>query len=346
MKPSSRLNEAREVANQLLNCMEMQDLPVDRYLLQAKRLARLLRDSDAQTWLDLESRGYPNNFIFSSLGNCLHYVHASGRITDESKYYLTSLPRLEAECATDKHRVENTTPKASTGTAENYLVAGATTKMYQDQIAALNTIKSSYLKNIALFAGLKAAIHSYATDTLISLEFGDVAESIFDQLRYDVDTFVRSRSPKAAEKLVAISERMAEGNPEACAEALTSCRRLLMTIADSVSPPSEIDWTDRSGKKRKVGAGDYKNRLIAFIESKIVSDGTRSLLENDLEHLCSRLDAIYDKSCKGVHAEITFEESRLTIVQAYIFIGEVARVDTREDQQGDRGVREKEGEAE
>lgn len=332
-KPQSRLTDAREVASQLLNALETTDVPIERHLMQAKRLARLLRDTDAQTWLDLEISGYPKGFSFSTLGDCLHYVQAAGRLTEDSKYYVTSLPRLEAECAADKLRVENSIPKASSGTAENYLVAGATTKMFTDQIQALNAIKNVYLKNVSLFSGLKAAIHSYTTDTHIALEFGDVAESIFDQLRHDVDTFVRSRSPKAAEKLVAISERMAEGNTEASAEALTSCRRLLMTIADSVFPPSDTDWVDGAGKKRKVGIENYKNRLIAFIESNMASSSTRSLVESDLEHLSSRLDAIYEKSCKGVHAEISLEEARLTIIQAYIFIGELGRVATASSQQ-------------
>lgn len=333
MGPKSRITEAREVASSLLSFMETADLPVERHLLQAKRLARLLRDTDAQTWLDLEIGGYTDGFNTSSLGDCLRYATAAGRVTPDNKYYLTSLPRLEAECAADKHRVESAVPQAGTGTAENYIVAGATSKMFTDQIKALNAVKKVYLQNVALFSGLKAAIHSYVADTLISLEFGDVAESIFDQLRHDVDTFIRSRCPKAAEKLLAISERMAEGNPESCAEALTSCRRLLMTVADALFPPSDTEWEDGKGKKRKVGPDNYKNRLIAFIEQRIASASTQSLLEDDLVHLCSRLDAIYEKSCKGVHTDITVEEARLAIIQAYIFLGELARVDAGDDQQ-------------
>ena len=326
-KQKSRLWEAREVASQLLDDMETQEHPVERHLMRAKRIARLLRDTDSQTWLDLESRGYPKDFSISKLGNCLKYAKAGGRVTEDSKYYLISLPSLEAECLSDKNRVEKAIPMASSGTAENFLVSAATSKMYEDQIQAINKVKKVYLQNVALYSALKAAVHSYVTDTLISLEFGDIAESIFDTLRQQVDTFIRSRSPKAAEKFLMIAERMAEGNTEACAEALTSCRRLLMTVADSLFPPSDSDWIDGTGKKRKVGIDNYKNRLLAFIESSIKSSTTRALIENDLEHLSKRLDAIYEKSCKGVHSDVTIEEARLTIIQAYIFIGELSRID-------------------
>jgi len=79
----SRLAEARAVATELLQNMETEELPIERYLLQAKRLARLLRDSDAQLWLDLETRGYPDKFDISSLGDCLKYAKAAGRITKD-----------------------------------------------------------------------------------------------------------------------------------------------------------------------------------------------------------------------------------------------------------------------
>jgi len=264
--------------------METADLPIERHLLQAKRLARLLRDSDAQAWLDLEISGYKEGFSSEDLGNCLRYAQAAGRVMVDGKYYLTSLPRLEAACAADRLRVEDATPKAPAGTAENYLVAEATTKMLHNQIKALSTVKDAYLKNVELFFSLKAAIHSYVTDALIAIEFGDVAESIFDALRQDVDTFVRSHCPQAAEKLLAIAERMAEGTSEAYAEALTSCRRLLMTVADAIFPAEDKDRIDGSGKARKIGAENYKNRLAAFIENNLASDGSRSILENELEN--------------------------------------------------------------
>ncbi|MEH2334892.1 hypothetical protein [Nostoc sp.] len=44
----SIIDEARSTARELLNEMESQDLSVERYLMKAKKLARLQRDSDAQ----------------------------------------------------------------------------------------------------------------------------------------------------------------------------------------------------------------------------------------------------------------------------------------------------------
>jgi hypothetical protein len=56
---STQLDEARRVAISLLDDLEGGSASVEGVLMKAKRLARLMRDADAQTWLDLETRGYP-----------------------------------------------------------------------------------------------------------------------------------------------------------------------------------------------------------------------------------------------------------------------------------------------
>jgi AbiTii len=50
-------------------------------LMRAKRLARLMRDTDAQTWLDLETNGYPQGFSFATLGTCEKYAKSGGRLS-------------------------------------------------------------------------------------------------------------------------------------------------------------------------------------------------------------------------------------------------------------------------
>ncbi len=319
----SRLNEARAVAKGLLDKMETNSLPIEACLLQAKRLARLIRDTDAQTWLDLEIRGYPKKFDYKCLGNCLPYAKAGGRITEGGTYYSHSLPWFEAACAADKGILEKADIKPS---------AGTTYRMNLEHIEIVNDTKRNYLERVSLFSSIKASVHNYVSATLISIEFGDFAASIFDELRHEVDIFIREHCPESVEKLLAIAERMSETNAEAHAEALASCRRLLMSVADSVFPSSNKDWADKSGKKRKVREENYKNRILAFIESKIQSSTTVGLLENELEHLAARLDSVYDKSCKGVHADVSPNEARLTIIQAYIFIGEIARFTKVENQ--------------
>lgn len=322
----SRLDMARSTAIDLLNVMEIDKISSDIVLMRAKRVARLLADEDAERWLDLETTGYPSDFRFNFLGKCLYYARKSGRITDDNKYYPQSLVEIESRVEISGEFLKGAAPKAFSGAVENFTVATATQKVYNDQLNQFSQFRTVQTREAALVAGIRAGIHAYIADALRALEFGDVAESIFDQLRADVDDFILYRAPRAAEKLKAISERMAEGGPEECAEALTSCRRLLLALADDLFPAQDADYVGSDGRSRKVGVDQYKNRLSAFIDLRVKSEGTRTLLDAELEHLCARLNAGYDKANKGVHADVTLEEARLTIIQAYVFVGELARL--------------------
>ena len=323
---SKRIDEARKVSEELLNDLESSASKVDAVLMKAKRLARLMRDSDAQTWLDLETKGYPDDFSFSELGDCIKYATSGGRLNlDSSKYYPQSLPTIEANAESDEALLNSLgSARAPTTKVKDFLEKNATESLMATQLKFQNQQKKNYASSKALYSSMKAAIHNYATDTYLAVELGDVAEDIFEGARNLVDSFIRSHCPKAAEKVIAINERMNDRNPESLSAALTSCRRLLMDVADSVFPPREEDWKDRNGRARKVGGEQYKNRLLAFLSDLSESEGSYSLLESELEHLAARLDIIYEKSCKGVHVDVTLDEAKLSVIHTYLFLGEVA----------------------
>jgi hypothetical protein len=322
----SRIDEARSTVRELLSEMESQDFPVGRYLMKAKKLARLLRDSDAQKWFDLELKGYPEKFSFLELGTCRRYAESGGRLTD-GKYWKMSLPSLEARCKADETTLSSFNVNQPSAIAENFVAARATAELMTKQANLLNSTKTAYQQNASLLSALKASIHSYATECFLAIEFGDIAQDIFEQAREDVDTFIRAKCPEAAEKVVAINERMRDDDAESRSAALTSCRRLLMSLADAIFPASEHGYVDGKGKARKVGQEQYKNRIVAFFEQRLQSGSTEAILSSEIEHLAARLDAVYEKSCKGVHDDVTIEEARLAVIQTYLMIAEIARLD-------------------
>jgi hypothetical protein len=324
---SNRISEARSVVGSLLDDLESSSATIDTVLMRAKRLARLMRDTDAQRWLDLETSGYPSNFSFDDLGTCRKYAAACGRLNEaEKKFYTQSLPEFEANAETEQLLLAANKPASSSlSKVKDFVEKSATEALMATQLRLQATQKKNYAQSKKIFVSLKAAIHNYATDMYLALELGDIAQDIFEGARNEIDTFVRAHCPKAAEKLVAINERMADDSSESRASALTSCRRLLMTVADSLFPPSEDGWTDSSGKVRKVGVEQYKNRLLAYIATRCSSDGSTAILESELEFLAARLDAIYEKTCKGVHIDVSSEEARLAVIHTYLFIGEIAK---------------------
>ena len=126
-------------------------------------------------------------------------------------------------------------------------------------------------------------------------------------------------------RLVALNENMRSGDNEAFSQALTSCRRLLATVADAIFPPRAEPYVDRHGKERAVGVEQYKNRLLAYLADRVDSAGSFAILDTDLAPLAARLDAIYEKACKGVHADVDQTEAQLTVIHTYLFLAEVVR---------------------
>lgn len=323
---ASRLDEARNVASNLLDELEAGEIPIESLLMKAKRMARLMRDTDAQQWLNYEACGYPTEFHIPSLGTCEKYAISSGRVIGE-KFYPQSLPEIEATLMTQKisatsSSLTNKTPPV----VKDFVEKNATEAYLKTQIKIHTTLTNNYIQTAKIFTSLKTSIHSYATDVHISIELGDIAERIFENARTDVDKFVRAYCPHAAEKIVAINERMSDHSPESWSAALTSCRRLLMAVADSLFPARAEEWIDGRGKNRKVGVEQYKNRLLAHISTSLESNGSKNLIESELEHLASRLDAVYEKTCKGVHVDVSREEASLAVIHTYMFLGELANI--------------------
>ena len=288
----------------------------------AQRLARLMRDEDSQRWLDLEQRGYPEELPAGHLGKCSQYAY---RFAGAKVVTTGSLPFLETAKQAAEAVLHKTSPPAVSGMAADFVGAGATKIVIDSINASIKLARDTFVLASTNYSRQRAMLHRWATDMLISLELGDAAESIFESARARVDAFIGVHAPRAAEQLVALNENMRSGDNEAFSQALTSCRRLLATVADAIFPPRAEPYVDRHGKERAVGVEQYKNRLLAYLADRVDSAGSFAILDTDLALVAARLDAIYEKACKGVHADVDQIEAQLTVIHTYLFLAEVAR---------------------
>lgn len=324
---ADRLAQARATARELVEQLETGNTPIAQSLAKAQRLARLMRDSDAQRWLDLETRGYPAEFDASEVGNCAQYVYrfVGG---ETSSIFRTSLPQLEAELhASEQFLAKLNAPSLSAPTA-NFVEARSTQEVLGVVLKQIAAARDAASRAAGQFHRMASHLYRFAADTLVALEFGDVAENVFQAARTATDEFIRTKAPKATEQLLAANERLLGGTAEDLAASLTSCRRVLCTVADALFPPQVGDYVDGRGKARKVGPDQYKNRLVAYVELRMQSASSRELVESNLEHIAARLDVVYEKTCKGVHADVTVDEARMVVIQTYLMLAELARVGT------------------
>jgi hypothetical protein len=73
-------------------------------------------------------------------------------------------------------------------------------------------------------------------------------------------------------------------------------------------------------RAREVGIEQYKNRLLAYLETRIQSGTTRATISAQLTDLAARLDTLYEHACKAVHDNVDDGEARLVVIQTYMFV--------------------------
>lgn len=281
--PESRRAEALVLADELLREIELSSLSPAAATRKASRLARLLDDTDAMAWLGFEVTGYPQ--AGSGLpADASAAAKRSGRVVAASDL-----------------------PNGTTGVHFRCEGLGRLTALVESSQAVLHNssslpVERTKVQNGALQAqsiidAVMGSVHAYVADRYQELRFGSTVETAFEVVRQEVDKSIGSLVPDALPMLSAAFENAVSVNPEHWANAAGTCRRLLKAVADELRPPGP----DVEG--RKMGDGNYINRLIGWIQLNSDSDTAVGVATSDLAYLGNRLDAADGGGQKGAHAK-------------------------------------------
>jgi hypothetical protein len=184
---------------------------------------------------------------------------------------------------------------------------------------------------IGILASLRNETFQYLMRCETTLRLSVTGERIFDRHRERVDRLLEAVAPEVLDMLNAAIRRSAEvDEPEPRAQALASCRRVLTAVADVVYPAQDEPYIDGSGKARDVGVGQYRNRIVAAVESSGATTHNRALAAS-LEDLANRLERIDQLTQKGVHEQPTVEDVDFGVVQTYLIAGEVLATSSPSD---------------
>lgn len=175
-------------------------------------------------------------------------------------------------------------------------------------------------------ASRRTLIYDYAIRKHYEIRFSGLAEDVFGRIRSRIDSSIGSAVPDAVRKLTAVHDNLASDNPEDWANAAHSCRRVLQDLADAVFPPRKEPRTKTvNGKQKeiKLGAEQYINRLIAYIEDSSDSGRFREIVGSHLSYMGDRLDALFKAAQKGSHSTVTKEEADRCVVYTYLLVGDI-----------------------
>lgn len=326
---STSLREALSLSEDILRNIELNEQPLANIALKTGRLARLLNDLETRKIMGFEAGGYP----FSPAGvpqDVYELAVQAGRETQEKKdkgeisksIYTSSIAELEQMAHGAEIEFEAARdPNVSISSANpNQFVMGANNNFLERQ-----AIRNRTTQAVRRLAKRRAFIHDYALRKNSELKYSGIADDIFSRLRERVDNSIGKHVPDAVQQFVAVYDNLASGNKEDWSNAVHSCRRILQNLADVIFPAQSDIQKVVNGKSIsiKLGADNYINRIVAFIESKSGSGRFDAIVGSHLRFVGERLDSVFEAAQKGSHATVEKEEADRYVVYTYLIVGDV-----------------------
>lgn len=326
---SQRIQECTELSAEILKNFELSELPISKIVLKCLRLCRLLGDEEGMLLFKFESSGYPSNtsgltadsWRIAKLAGRRYFIEAKINNQSSEKEYANTrlIAEMENSIAIQKiHLSSAFDPNISLSSANpnQTVFPGHGNAIERNRIVADIANTQSQLQKIT------GHLYLYILQIYNKLMYGNIMEDTFTQLRLKVNDVLSGICPDAIQKFVSVYDNMDSNNPEDWSNAVHSCRRILVDVADALYPPHE-NPVIVDGKKIKVGSDQYINRLIQFVSSKSGSKTYNDVVGADLNSIGKRLDAINDAVCKGTHASVSKEESRRYIIHTYLLISDI-----------------------
>lgn len=296
-----------ELSRELLDDIELSRLAPEQLLLKCSRLARLAGSEEIQKWIGFEIGGYNSTDPISKA-----YMYKTGRWTNHEKNlgYWGPLAQQEASIQAMKQKIEAMKlPSLSgeyIGVATNNILANLTATT--SAVSQLSGIQSRVM----------GILHKFVSSVYYEREFSNLAESVFDRHKKEVDLLIADQASDVLQKLPAVIDRLREGDPESVSQALTTCRRILESFADAIYPPTEAT-IDINGNTLSLDASKQQNRISAYIADRTKSASRRKRLRQNLANM-------FDRVSTGVHNDVTAEEAMSLFLNVYLFLGEVLQL--------------------
>ncbi|MHA3078815.1 helix-hairpin-helix domain-containing protein [Acinetobacter sp. ANC 5502] len=176
-----------------------------------------------------------------------------------------------------------------------------------------------YLTNVQdRIADVKSKCHKYLTELHDKLKFSGTITSSFDLLKNAVDDKLLDLDPEIAEQLMLAFKSVSSDNKEEWSHALTTCRRLLESLADKLYPASELKIGNRTFKQNQ-----FVNRLWQFMNDSIQSESNRDLAQTHVNFLGSWLEKTNKLTNKGVHDDVSQLEASKAVFHLYLMLADL-----------------------
>jgi hypothetical protein len=173
---------------------------------------------------------------------------------------------------------------------------------------------------------VRSSVYAFLVTTEAELESGQAQAGIFVRAQEYVNAALAQYAPKALEQFIAAQDRLYDGSSEDLAHALTSCRRMLKSLADQLYPATGEAVLGVDGVQRTMGDDQYRNRLLEYVRQTLGKHGQYAVIQKTLDGLGARLKSLDALASKGVHDEVTAAEAETCVVWTYLLAADLVRL--------------------
>lgn len=173
---------------------------------------------------------------------------------------------------------------------------------------------------------VRQRVYQFLVDTEHALVYGQVNADIFERNRRYVDERLLVIAPDVLEKFAAAYRRLAEDDTEARSQALTSCRRILKSLADQLYPATHLPALGSDGKEHKVTDERFIARLRQYAYEQVGGRSAGKVVLAEVERLGVLLDRLNSLDSKGVHDDVSQAEVEQCTIQTYLVVGDLLRL--------------------
>ena len=327
----NKQEEALILSREILKNFELSEIPLSNIALKTARLARLLGEFDYEKAFQLEVSGYPDSKIPPEKFKIAHLSNRTSKDNEgQASAYIRSIDQIilekqvyiEALKVSADPNISLSYPNQSTD-----IMSQIADRMHRQQAISGNRKERKDILNTLRIlekqlSERKEFLYTYIMRKNIELEFSKNLYSIFQSNLDQVKDRIVGIIPDGVKKLNSIIENLKSSNEEDWSNAVHSCRRLLESVANVISPPQKN--IIKNEKTIKLGKENYINRLIAFIEQNKSSSTYSKVVGSQLSFLGDKLDAISKATQKGSHNTIkTQSEAEKYFLYTSLVLGDI-----------------------
>lgn len=323
----SRRENALAIAKDLRLKVQDDERKISTLLMGCRTICRYLDNLEENLWIEQELNGYDTS-KFKNLGEqdkalpdyrsvtCVYYNQFHQPLV---------FPKYEIGQMLSTFKIPNAITELET--VKNLVITGSgllegvnrlNRKSPYPIVEAVVTDNATH----AVLAGVRNRIYEFLDKIILELEYGEIPETVFEDIRREVDSKMVDLCPNAINKLQVAYENASRANPESWSHVASSCRRIIHDVADTIFLPQQ-EPIKLNGKEYAVDDSKSINRIYAGLKLKSTSDTTLKFNLAMIEYVFSFLRNIQSYSSKGDHSTFNKTDAARCVVYTYMLLGDI-----------------------